>query len=323
MGQFTSDIQLAEALQQLAASRGEPRCWLLIDPLLRAPSEDPEWQGLAGELAARETPVRLAHRNIDPKAWPRLVALDLARPRDADISRAAAGMAIRDWSPESLRQGLGRRIGGWLFGATDAAALARHLGKTMLQVRAGGGRALLRLHDPAVLDLAWSLATRPQRAALLGPADLWASVDRWTRLASYGKEAGPADGRQADALLQFDGDQWGRIDVSGAINRAWRMAADQAPAITAEMLAQAAACVRRGAARGLLDPRDWEAMAIRALTVHPAFDQHPRLAALLDAREPEIGFARLVMNLTDADWAAIARDCRQPRPAHHQVREEE
>jgi hypothetical protein len=249
--------------------------------------------------------------------------LDLAHPRDADISRAAAAMAIRDWSPDSLRQGLGRRIGGWLFGATDSAALARHLAKAMLQVRPGGGRALLRLHDPAVLDQAWSLATSGQRAALLGPAELWVNVDRWTRLASYGSDGAPAGESRSGALLQFDAEQWSRIDVSGAINRAWRAVAEQAPAITADMLARAAACVRRGAAQGLQDPRDWEAMATRALTVHPEFDRHPRLAALLEAREPDVGFARLVMDLTDADWAAIARDCRQPRPAHQRVREEE
>ncbi|MDT4816469.1 hypothetical protein FQZ97_495190 [compost metagenome] len=323
MSPFTSDIPLAEALQQLAIARGEARCWLLIDPLLRKPAEDDEWQGLAGELAARETPVRLEHRNIEPKAWPRLIALDLARPRDADINRAAAGMAIRDWSPESLRQGLGRRIGGWLFGAPDTGALARHLGRIMLQVRPGGGRALLRLHDPAVLDQAWRLASAAQRTALLGPADAWVNLDRWVRLASYGDARARAGTRESGAPLQFDAEQWGRIDAAGAVNRAWRVVADQAPAITAGMLTQAVDCVRRGAALGLLDPRDWEAMAIRALTVHPEFDRHPRLAALLEAREPDVGFARLVMDLTDADWAAIARDCRPPRPAHQQVREEE
>ncbi len=323
MGPFTSDIQLGEALQRLAASHGESRCCLLLDPLLRPPEEDSEWLGLADELDARTTSVRLAHRNVDSKAWPRLVSLDLARACDADISRVAAGMAIRDWTPESLRLGLGRRIGGWMFGATDAAALAHHLGRAMLQSRPDGGRSLLRLQDPAVLDLVWNLATPGQRQALLGPMHLWVTVDRWARLASYGNGAEPVPGLRDIGPLQFDSDQWSRIETSAAINRAWRVVAGQAAAISDEALAQAAACVRRGAARGLLDPRDWEAMAIRALTIHPTFDQHPRLAALLDAREPDVGFARLVMDLTEADWTAIARDCRQSRPAHHQVREEE
>ncbi len=323
MGPFTSDIQLGEALQRLAASYDEPRCWLLIDPLLRAPAEDAEWQDLAGELEARTTLIRLAHRNVDPKAWPKLVELDLARARDADISRVAAGMAIRDWTPESLRMGLGRRIGGWMFGAGDAAALAHHLAKIMLQSRPDGSRALLRLQDPAVLDLVWSAAGPRQRQALLGPLDRWAAVDRWTRLTSYGHEAQVASEAGDNGPLQFDPDQWNRIETSAAINRAWRSVATQAESISAETLAQTAACVRRGAARGLADPRDWEAMAIRALTIHPAFDQHPRLAALLDAREPDVGFARLVMGLTDADWTAIAGECRQPRSPHQQVGEEE
>ena len=323
MGPFTSDIQLGEALQRLAVSHGESRCWLLLDPLLRPPEEDSEWRGLADELDARTTSARLAHRNVDSKAWPRLVSLDLARACDADISRVAAGMAIRDWTPESLRLGLGRRIGGWLFGATDAAALAHHLGRAMLQSRPDGGRSLLRLQDPAVLDLVWNLATPGQRQALLGPLDRWVTVDRWTRLAICGGGTEQAGGARTVGTLQFDSDQWKRIESSAAINRAWRAVAGQAAAISDETLTQTAACVRRGAARGLLDPRDWEAMAIRALTVHPAFDQHPRLAALLDARAPDVGFARLVMDLTEADWTAIARDCRQSRPAQHQDREEE
>lgn len=72
-----------------------------------------------------------------------------------------------------------------------------------------------------------------------------------------------------------------------------------------EALGQAVACVRRGAAAGLDDARDWEAMAMRALTVHPQFDQHPQVAALLAGRPGDVGFSRLVMALTDGDWTEI------------------
>lgn len=311
MDSYTSGIELAETLQRLAASRGDSRCLLLIDPLLRDPADDPEWEGLAGELAARETPVRLAHPDIDPRVWPRLIGLDLTRPRDADISRAAAGMAISDWEPAALGKGDGRRIGGWIFGAGDATALAGHLGRTLLAVRADGGRTLLRLHDPAVLDLVWRQASRRQKADLLGPAGLWVNVDRWRRLARY-----DIDEPRTGSAMRLDGDQWRTVRTFAAVNRAWRAVAPRAGEILPETLEQVVACVRRGAEAGLHDLRDWEAIALRALTVHPEFDQHPTVADMLAARPGDIGFSRLVMALTDADWAAIAHDCRQPSRAH-------
>lgn len=314
MDTFTSGIALAEMLQQLALSVGESRCLLLIDPLLRDPAEDEDWQGLNDALAARSSSVRLAHPDIDPSIWPRLVALDLARPRDADISRAAAHMAIRDWQPEALVQGRGRRIGGWIFGVTHAGTMARHLARSLLQAGPGGSRRLLRLHDPAVIDLVWRMASDRQKADLLGPATLWVNLDRWARLACYASEA-PRSG----VGLQFDAEQWRSISLLGAVNRAWRTVAERPATVSAEALAQVVACVRRGAETGLRDMRDWEAMAVRALTVHPEFDRHPDMAALLMERPDDVGFARLVMELTEADWERIARECRQWRSAPTQA----
>lgn len=315
MDSSTLGIELAETLQRLAASRGESRCLLLIDPLLRAPSEDPEWEGLAEALTARETPVRLAHREVDPRVWPRLISLDLAQPRDADISRVAAGMALRDWTPAVLCQGLGRRIGGWIFGVGDVAAFAHHLGRALLPLRAGAGgvRSFLRLHDPAVLDLVWRLMSRRQQADLLGAAGLWVNVDRWQHLARY-----ETDEPRTHSPVQFDADQWRTIAVLAAVNRAWRTVAPRAADVSPAVLEQVVACVRRGDAAGLRDARDWEAMAARALTVHPQFDLHPQVAALLNDRPDDIGFSRLVMELTDADWAQIALGCREPLAAHIQ-----
>lgn len=308
MDTFASGIALAEALQRLAMSAGEGRCHLLIDPLLRDPAEDDDWHGLGDALATRTTPVRLAHPDIDPRVWPRLITLDLTRPRDADISRTAAEMAIRDWHPASLVQGRGRRIGGWIFGATDVAAMARHLGQSLLQESPGGSRRLFRLHDPAVIDLVWRMASHRQKADLLGPASLWVNVDRWARLARYTSEA-PRSG----ASLQLDAEQWRLVALLGAVNRAWRVVAERPDTVSAEALGLVVACVRRGAEAGLRDVRDWEAIAVRALTVHPEFDLHPDVAALLMERPDDVGFARLVMDFTEADWGRIARETRLRR----------
>ncbi|QQB33278.1 DUF4123 domain-containing protein [Achromobacter deleyi] len=300
---FASGVALAETLQQLALSMGEARCHLLIDPLLRDPVEDEDWQGLGEALAARATAIRLAHPDIDPRVWPRLITLDLTRPRDADISRTAAEMAIRDWHSESLAQGRGRRIGGWIFGVTDVIAMARHLGRSLLQESPGGGRRLFRLHDPAVIDLVWRMASHGQKADLLGPANLWVNIDRWGRLARYASEA-PRSG----ATVQLDAEQWRLAALLGAVNRAWRVVAERPDAVSEEALDQVVACVRRGVEAGLRDARDWEAMAVRALTVHPEFDCHPDVAALLAERPDDVGFARLVMDFTEADWRRIARE---------------
>lgn len=299
-------IDLAESLHRHAIAWGSSTCALLVDPVLRDPVDDPSWEPWRADIDARSMPVRLPGLDVDPSAWPRLIALDLARPRDADINRAAAGMALADWQADALRGGRGHRIGAWLFGAIPGPQLARHLGSLLLQAHPDGGRALLRAQDPGVFDVLWGQLRAAQRIALLGPVDRWVYVDRWRHLAIATGERHPGEGAVPCRLAP---EQWARLETVGALNRAWRRLPPE-HRIDARQLEGVLAALGRAVAHGLADERDWEAYAWRALSVHPEFDRHPLISDLLDRRAADTGFGRLVSDVSDAQWDVIRSDCR-------------
>lgn len=307
MTQSQAAIDLAEALHQYAIASGHSICTVLIDPVLRDPLDDPRWARWGAEIAARSTPVRLPSLDVDTSAWPRLVTLDLSRPRDADINRAAAQMALDDWQPDALRQGRGHRIGAWLFGPVAPAMLARHLSGVLLQAHPQGGRALLRVQDPGVFDVLWGQMRPAQHAALLGLVRQWIYIDRWQRTVVASVEA---TARDSSMGLVLGTDQWSRLDTIGALNRAWRrLPADHG--VDAQALHAVLAALGRAIAHGMTDERDWDAYAWRAFTVDPEFDRHPDISSLLHGRAPDTGFARLVADVSDAQWDVIRSDCRR------------
>ncbi|VFR45197.1 hypothetical protein ANT2_0789 [plant metagenome] len=301
-------IALAESLHRHAAGLGSDICWLLIDPVLRDPLDHPGWAPWREAVQVRSLPVRLADRDVDPSVWPRLVRLDLSSHRDADLARAAAHMSVEDGELSSLRQGLGHRIGGWLFGCDDGAALARHLSGVMLARHPQGWRAMLRLHDPSVMDVLWPQLRVGQQAAVLGPCRQWLQRDRWGGVAVRAQPGGggaPAQGLALDAV------QWDIVESLASLNRAWRRLPEPWPAAAHARLPDVLACMRRVRALGYDDPRDWEACAWRALTVSPDFDRHALLRQRFADAPDDVALARLFSDITTADWDAVQEDCRR------------
>ncbi|VFR26105.1 hypothetical protein BRI6_0849 [plant metagenome] len=299
-------IALAESLHRHAAGLGSSVCWLLVDPVLRDPLEHPGWAPWRDLVQMRSLPVRLADRDVDPSAWPRLVRLDLSHHRDADLARAAAHMSVEDGELSSLRQGMGHRIGGWLFGCDDGAALARHLASVMLARHPQGWRAMLRLHDPAVMDVLWPQLRAGQQSVVLGPCRQWLQRDRWGGVAVRAQPGGvPA----ADQGLVLDAMQWDVVEALAAFNRAWRRLPEPWPSATVARLPEVLACVRRVRALGYDDPRDWEACIWQALTLAPDFDRHPFVNERLSDAETGTRLGRVFSDINSAQWDAVRDDC--------------
>lgn len=284
----------------LALADGSGRCWLVIDPCLR-----PLDAALTFDAAvlARKPTQAPSLGDDDARLMPLLLELDSARAADSDIIRQAIEEALAECGAESLAQGAGRRICGWLESSADDRTLARHIADRFIVRRPGGVTKKLRWYDPAVLWAMWPLLEPAQRKSLLGPIDTWRLLDpagRWRSLRA--DFTGEAPGR-----LNFSADQFAEIGRIGALNQAlreWGAATAEADAL---MRARDVATValRRAADLGFADRADLAAFARHALTVHPRFDLHPLVRERLAKRDADDYFTALVDDLAPEQWQRI------------------
>uniref|UniRef100_UPI003523F45E DUF4123 domain-containing protein n=1 Tax=Salmonella enterica TaxID=28901 RepID=UPI003523F45E len=121
-------------------------------------------------------PVAWQHPNLLPEHRPYLVELALERFDADELLKASLQLALDNWQPQSLIEGGGHSVCGWLFGTGSTALLAQHLGALAVQPSAAEGsasRTLLRFWDPSVLAQLAASLTAPQQSALLGPVQAW------------------------------------------------------------------------------------------------------------------------------------------------------
>ncbi|WP_370682670.1 hypothetical protein [Comamonas sp. GB3 AK4-5] len=107
--------------------------------------------------------------------------------------------------------------------------------------------------------------------------------------------------------------QW--VDV-GNIEALQQMLMDldlQTYADLEQLRSTAMAALRRAHAAGLDDRNDLATFAAKAVTVHPNFDRHPQIAALLAHKQAGDYFTALIDDLSVTDWQRIARDMDVPQ----------
>lgn len=297
----------ARALNELARElQGSHRsgCLLMLDPALRPiDTGQDEWRHYA-HLPA--TPVPSLHERIDPAVCP--VLLPLKRDVEADAALLAHSLreALQELRPDLLREGHGRRIGGWISTAARAEDVALHLARLSLQRRTDGRASWLRLHDPAVLWVLWGWLQPPQRAALLGPMDVIYVVNPAGTLQSLTTSEPLLDDR-----LHLTEQQWAAIDCMGPLNAAlrdWGALLACQPEQLRTARGQALAAIQRARRLGFQDARDLAFYGLCALEVHPRFDFHPTVVKQLRTRRPHDYFGGLVADLGPDDWQRIARE---------------
>lgn len=308
MDNLSSKERVAERSDQLhrELTSSQEYCWLLLDPVLRPILDDSP----LGLLLADRPLVRIPSAGEpDPSLMPLLFAFDPTRASDHDLIWQSLREAVEELEPETLAQGGGRRICGWLESDADGKTIARHIATQMIQSHGEARRLLLRWYDPAVLWAIWPLLQRSQQATLLGPIASFRILDpagHWAKLTPPQLAASQA--------LDLTPDQWLGIECIAALNGVMRefdlmpLSGERVNA----MRDNAMAALGRARRLGFVDSQDQRAFAHLALTVHADFDAHPLVAERLAKRAKDDYFSALVDDLSADHWAQIRHDNANP-----------
>lgn len=283
---------------------------VLVDSRLRPLEDDHPLVSLGGPSVR----VKPRDNRVDAQLCPTLFALDLSRARDSFTLQSCIAEALVERAPESVNAGNGRRIAAFLMADAPIERVAQHLGQSLVHraPSASGSHVWTQLHfyDPAVMWWLWPTLTGVQRQQLLGPIHAWCLLDpigAWQTL-----DCSQRDDAQVSATLLLDEKQWPDVRGIAALNAALRdcLGAGAGPSAASLALYQRTAfdALRRAHRHGWHAARDQSAFVLKALTVSPLFDQHPKVQALLAARHADASFQRLIDELGDADWQRIRAD---------------
>jgi len=210
------------------------------------------------------------------------LAAQLARLTEHEGVEALAQsvrFAFEDRRPESMAEGLGQRVGGWLASSASLDEVAAHWSRLVLQRNDTGHACVLRFYDSRALALLWTIMSPMQQQAMLGPVRAWHVLDAGARPIVHLASS------EARANFMLSAEQWQEIQRHGHVNRALALHArtcGRQPEPNEIKAAVAAAA--RAERYGLIDRDDWVAFIGHALSWHPQFDLHPKVLQLLAHR---------------------------------------
>ncbi|ARK51885.1 hypothetical protein BOC36_00805 [Burkholderia pseudomallei] len=274
-------------------------CLLLVDPSQRDPLADD-----AGDRSSfvdlPKTDVVVDHEAVSPTHYPYLLELDLNTDSGVAALEASVQLAFEDRRPQSMAEGLGQRIGGWLASSASVREVAAHCSRLSLQNDDLGRLCLLRFYDSRSQALLWPLLAPAQQHALLGPIQAWHTLDAGAVPVARMNTTG----RREDFVLE--GAQWQAIHRHGIVNRALALHAydlDRQP--KQHEVDAAVAAALRTRRYGLTDEEDEVAFVGHALSLHPEFDLHPRVLQILGGRADGDLYTGRIGELTSNEIAEI------------------
>lgn len=251
------------------------KCFLLVDPSLRALEDNPPKGAFFSHASSTTIPV--AHTAFPPDNQPRLIELDISTEAGEALLAESVRVSMLDRQPESVARGQGQRTGGWLMGVESAQETADHWAKNLLQTDDQGRRCVLRFFDARVLALMWPVLAPAQRRGLLGPVQTWYALDACAKLTPY-----VAPGR-SQMPMEITDEQWAAFHRHGIVNRALALFMNDVERQPRQEEVEAAVnCAGRAEQFGLWDHEDTIAFVRHALAWHPNFDAHPGMAPAFD-----------------------------------------
>jgi hypothetical protein len=254
------------------------RCFLAVDPSQRdLTSEDVDAKTPFASLARAD--VLIQHDAFPEAHRPYLLELDLSTPEGIEALELSIRVAFEDRRPESMAEGLGQRVGGWLASSASLDEVAAHWSRLVLQRNDSGNACVLRFYDSRALALLWPILSPVQQQTMLGPVRAWHVLDAGARPIVH---LVPSDGR---ANFMLSAEQWQEIQRHGLVNRALALhaqACGRQPEPNEIEVAVAAAA--RAERHGLIDRNDRLVFIGHALAWHPQFDSHPKVLQLLGRR---------------------------------------
>lgn len=294
----------SDQLHRYAAMQFNGRMGLLLDQTRSSFDEkDPSWSWFESE---RRYVVRIKHPEIALKRCPLVIELATSEYRGSEATFHSCEDALAELEKERLLHGGGRRSGGWLFSEVPLPDVVHHLGNVLLQTTPDGGLAWLRAQDPRVLWALWPLLGPAQKSAYLGPIHSIVLLDPEGGTCVF--EHVPEARRGLGMSLRLSASQWTDVESFSSLHLALihRLEDDTRKLDVRRSIAMAA--LRRARALGFSDTNDLAAFAEKSLTVHPAFERHPKVSDLLAVRQPGDFFTWLVGDLSIDDWSSVAQE---------------
>ncbi|RQH02993.1 DUF4123 domain-containing protein [Paraburkholderia dinghuensis] len=270
----------------------EKRCLLAVDPSQRdLSSEDADGDELFACLPRSD--VLIDHDAFPEARRPYLLELDLSTQAGVAALAQSVRVAFEDRRPESMAEGLGQRVGGWMASAASLDEVAAHWSRLALQRDESGRNCVLRFYDSRSLALLWTVFSQAQQQALLGPVRAWHVLDAGARPSVH------VASRESRTSFALSSAQWQAVHRHGLINRALALharACDRQPE-PGEIEAAVAAAARAERC-GLIDRDDRIAFIGHALSWHPQFDLHPTVLQLLRHRAADDFYTGEIGQLT-------------------------
>lgn len=290
------------------------QCWLLLDPSIYNPNEV---LGIGSSLSQVIHPIRWRHRNLVPEHRPYLVPLELNRLHGSALLNTSLQQSAMNWQPESIIQGFGHSVCGWLFSDADGMRLSEHLGGLAVQPQHGisssapAKRMLLRYWDPSVIPSLWNVLDTRQKQIFLGPLHAWHLIDRFNQMQVLQMQDNQATPKMTEVFLDLLEIQWMAIQNISAINAALieSLAQEKGLNISEPLLKAANRTLIRGRRAGIHDTQDLAVFARHALQIHPEFDSHSLVQSALRRISECRFYSAAVSNFTDDDWQTVRQHC--------------
>lgn len=299
--------RISAELHQSTTPSDDANLWLAVDG---SDQSLPDIEGV--DWGGRDfIEVRLPHPDIDPQWLPRWLRLQLDKADDAHILDHSIVWALEETAPARLRAGMGRRVSGWFqMGSGTIEEAAKHWANNMVRrVPQAPGRALLRLHDPAVLWSVWQILSEEQKRQCLGPLTRWHLIDPLGGLLQLDANE---DVRKLDfGSTDLSVAQWQDIQHITPLHQTLLQMTSAGQPNMAEYkqwFQTGLQALRRAQNSGLTEVHSLSMFAQLALTRHPQFDAHPDLQRILKQRDPDEPLGGMLCDFTEADWGRIVSE---------------
>ena len=268
-------------LREWFSRHKDMRCLLAVDPSQRdLTSDDVDARALFADLTRGD--VLIQHDAFPEAHRPYLLELDLSTPEGVEALAQSARIAFEDRLPDSMAEGLGQRIGGWLASSASLDEVTAHWSRLVLQRNDSGRACVLRFYDSRALALLWTVLSPVQQQAMLGPVRAWHVLDAGAKPIAHLASSDPRSN------FMLSAEQWREIQRHGHVNRALALHARTCGRQPEPNEIEAAVAAAARAERyGLIDRDDWVAFIGHALSWHPQFDSHPKMLQLLARRAPD------------------------------------
>lgn len=297
---------MKNALESLVRKVGERvhsssmvgRAWVLVDPLVRDPFDDPQLE----EFGVHKARIHVPNRMGDTSRLPYMLPLD-ATSDGVALLRATCLEALDEQDDSEKEAVNGFAIGAWVTSKCSEADLVAHWSKVCSVRVKGAGRRYLRVADRRVLHWLWQRLTDAQRAYAAGPIERFFVLDRRSEVIELLLPV-EADVLALSEVWRFPAEVLEMCEVVQAMLRGWSKFESRLPV---DYLQRAELVVREAKEAGGQGIHDQVLLGAYALQAGPYVCRSPKIRDIVaDCNKQDESLALRLSALLDTDWDDIS-----------------